>query len=652
MYRNDDMFIKKFQIQNFKSFQDITIHLNRDVNILTGRNNAGKTTVLEALSLWHECFQKLLTQSKRSQKNYRKDDWVLGPTSNRYFTFDQINSVRSPNFEDIFHDCQRKNKIKLGITFEDINKTKLDILFNIGESGNNYIIELEKFTAFNFTMFNAFLQGLPDPFSIYYASPIATIAVIEEYKTAPQIEQACMTQNSGSVLRNRLFQISRFPVIFDLFQRDLSYILFNNIKNILFEIIFDETRDTRIIVKYKIESSERLKDIALLGSGTLQLVEILLDFYQAESQSKDFRLIMLDEPDSYIHRDIQKRLIEIVTRFAQKTQVIISTHNESLIRSAPIEQIFHLDGKSQGEYSPINKQEIEKLQPHFTGIYPSLINPVIRSIGEITGLDFINAIECDRLIFVEGEDDARVLNVLLKQRIGVSKRYMFWVLGGISELFENVKSYKTLFSSIKNGSSLWEKSCFVFDKDFLNHEHQNAIIFKFKEKYRIDVFSCEAYTFESTIFENLDFLSLLIVRWIESRKETSMMDRAEVLMHLEIEYAKIAQVLEKRYSDTFIEEESQRYRNIREKTNTLFGNASIIAENDIKLNTLVRTNLKNTLQTNNYYWLMRKEEVTTVIDAVAQKYGLNFNCETDFIEIIKAVTKSTWMSQWDFVNKL
>ena len=646
------MFIKKFQIQNFKSFQDITIHFNQDVNILTGRNNAGKTTVLEALSLWHECFQKLLTQAKRKQNNYRRDDWVLGPTSNRYFAFDQINSVRSPNFEDIFHDCQRKNKVKLLVTFEDADKTRMDIQFNIGESGNNYIIELDKFTAFDFARFNAFLKGLPDSFSIYYASPIAAITVAEDHKTIPQIEQACATQKSGSVLRNRLFLIYRLPNLFSLFQSDLSYILFNNEKNISFEVIFDETKDVKIIVKYKFEQNERFKDIALLGSGTLQLVEILLNFYQADSQRKDFRLIMLDEPDSYIHRDIQKRLVEIVTRFAQKTQVIISTHNESLIRSAPIEQIFHLDGKSKGEYIPINRQEIEKLQPHFTGIYPSLINPVIRSIGEITGLDFINAIECDRLIFVEGEDDARVLNILLKQQIGISKRYMFWVLGGISELFENIRSYKTLFSSIKNGKSLWEKSCFVFDKDFLNHEHQNAIISKFKDKYQIDVFSCEAYTFESTIFDNLDSLSLLIVRWIESKKEVSNIDRTEILMHLKIEYSKIAQILEKRYSDIFVEEEAQRYRNMREKTNSLFGNSSIITENDIKLNTLVRTNLKNTLQTNNYYWLMRKEEVTAVIDAVAQKYGLNFNCETDFIEIIKAVTKSTWMSQWDFVNKL
>jgi hypothetical protein len=287
----------------------------------------------------------------------------------------------------------------------------------------------------------------------------------------------------------------------------------------------------------------------------------------------------------------------------------------------------------------------------FDGIYLSLINPVIRSIGEITGLDFINAIECDRLIFVEGEDDARVLNVLLKQQLGTGKRYMFWVLGGISEVFKNILAYKTVFSSIKNGKTLWQKSCLIIDKDFLKYEHQAAIATKFKEKYQLDVFSCSAYTFESTIFENLDFLSLLLSQWIESRTSTTI-DNNDVLIALELEYAKIEGVLKERYSDIFIEQETQRYRDVREKTNTLFGSSSIIKQNDIELTTLVRNNLKTTLQTHNYYWLMGKHDVTKVINPIAQKYGLIFTCETDFIEIIKAVTKSTWMSQWDFLNQL
>ncbi|MFN5766666.1 MAG: AAA family ATPase, partial [Pseudanabaena sp.] len=124
------MFIQKFQIQNFKSFQDVTLYFNKDVNILTGKNNSGKTTVLEALSLWHECFTKLITQAFRSQKKYTKGDWIFKLRANRNFSFEHLNSIISSNFEDIFYECQIKNKIKLGVTFQNTEGDILEIKFN------------------------------------------------------------------------------------------------------------------------------------------------------------------------------------------------------------------------------------------------------------------------------------------------------------------------------------------------------------------------------------------------------------------------------------------------------------------------------------------------------------------------------------------
>jgi predicted ATP-dependent endonuclease of OLD family len=644
------MFVQNFQVQNFKSFRDVTIYFNQDVNILTGKNNSGKTTILEALSLWYECFTKLLTQANSNRSNYQQGDWILGIMedvfSDSFPIGSQFKSVRI-NYEDIFYECQSEKEISLGITFCDGNNDLLEIKFNISKLDEDYKIVLNDYTNFDFKKFNSFFSLSPNPFSIYYASPISTVSPVEIYRSLPEVEQACIEHKSGSVIRNRLYQISRFRVTLDLFQRDLAYILQNLI---FFEFNFDNLRE-RIIVKYKIQSNENWKDISLLGSGTLQLIEILVNFYLVDLEGKEIRLVMLDEPDSYIHRDIQKRLIEIISRFASNTQIIISTHNESFIRSIPVEQLFHLDGKSIGEYHPINETEIEKLQPRFKGIYPSLINPIIRTVGEITGLDFINAIECDRLIFVEGEDDARYLNVLLKQQLGLRKRYMFWVLGGISEVFENILAYKTVFSAIKNGQNLWQKSCVVIDKDYLTHAHQEAIIIKFKEKYQLDVFSCEAYTFESTIFEDLELLSSLISQWLEIKIDSEI-DRNEVLISLQTEYAKVHLALQAKYTDKFIEEEAQRYRDIREKTNSLFGKPSIIPQSDIQLTNLVRRNLQNTLETGNYYWLMRKDDVESVINTVTQRYGVKFACETDLIELIKAVTKATWMNQWSFLNRL
>jgi predicted ATP-binding protein involved in virulence len=46
-----DPFISKLHIQNFKCFQDLVIELKPGINILYGLNGAGKTTILEALSI-------------------------------------------------------------------------------------------------------------------------------------------------------------------------------------------------------------------------------------------------------------------------------------------------------------------------------------------------------------------------------------------------------------------------------------------------------------------------------------------------------------------------------------------------------------------------------------------------------------------------
>jgi AAA15 family ATPase/GTPase len=82
------MNIKSINIKNFKSFKNITINLNPDLNIFTGVNNSGKTTILEAIALWSECFRKLINQAKRSGLNYKSGDFVFGPTNNKYFEFD------------------------------------------------------------------------------------------------------------------------------------------------------------------------------------------------------------------------------------------------------------------------------------------------------------------------------------------------------------------------------------------------------------------------------------------------------------------------------------------------------------------------------------------------------------------------------------
>lgn len=641
------MFIQKFNIKNFKSFKDITLEFNQDVNILTGKNNTGKTTVLEAIALWQECFNKLIRQAGRSEKNYRKGQWVFGGSNSQLFAFDQINSVRSPNFEDIFHNRERKNPVLLAATLLNEANESLEINFQIEESGMNYVIQLQRFVSYNFTKFNDFFLNLPQPTNLVYSSPVSAIEQVENFVTDPQLNDAILTRYSASVLRNRLYRLNQRINDFSEFKRDLSFVLYNSEFNLDFQIRSNIERDKTVVVTFKIRN-EIEKDIALLGSGTLQIIEILLNLYQPQ---KDMNIVLLDEPDSHIHRDIQKRLIQIFTKFSTKNQIFISTHNESLIRSAHYKHLFHLDEKPINTVKSIDKSAIQALQPHFKGIMPSQINPVIRSFGNINGLDFVNAIEADKLIFVEGSDDARDISRLLQEQIGSSKKnYMFWVLGGVNEIFENILAYKTVFSNITNGKSLWEKSVLIFDKDFLTDRDRALIIEKFKTKLKIPTYSWQSYTFESTVLMDLEKLAILIQLWAEAKFGENI-SKIDIEKSLQEEYLKMKTVLEQRYTDRHVEEISYRYKNVRIKTEKIL-DEKIIKENDIQITTLVNNYKQKCIDSGAFYKLLNKDDVELIIDKTMRSFGHSFSVENDFMDLIKLVNKTLWFDDWDFINEI
>lgn len=645
------MHIKEFFVANFKAFQEVHIHFNPHLNIFTGVNNSGKTTVLEALALWHECFSKKIYQAQKSESNYRKGQWVLGNTQRRRISFEEINSVRCPRFDDMFHQRDRRKRIKLSAVFEDSNGRSIPISFIISESGMNYNIELYQFTQYNFELFNQFFQNLPQPIGFFYASPIAAIQQIEAFATQPQVSEAIINRTSVSVLRNRLYALYRHPdpAVFQRFLTDLSYVLYDNKQTLQLFTESDIQRDTNVIFNAILNPQDTPKDIALLGSGTLQIIEILLNLYHSDSRNRDMNLILLDEPDSHIHRDIQIRLMTVLTKFEQGNQIFITTHNESLIRSADVANLFHLEPKPIGTYQNAGLAQLQKIGPRFSGIYPTALKPIISSLGSTNGLDFINAVEADVLLFVEGEDDARAFDVLLRQQIR-PKKYAYWVLGGISKVLDHISHYKTVLSNVKNQKTLWEKSALVIDRDFLNDVHQAALPALLQSKIDLKTCIANAYTFEATLLTDFTKLGRLIVKWL-ALKEININDVAigDALADAYIAHGNDKAALWQ--TDKFIEETCYLYRNAREKLNGLL-NQKFIDATDIQLQTIVRMHIQHCINTGQFFKLLRKEDVQTIVNAGISQTGVVFNIETDFIELMYLVDKSVWFDAWDFLNTI
>lgn len=51
MLRLKDFYIRKISLRNYRRFEEKTIYLNKNMNLLIGKNASGKTTVLEAVNV-------------------------------------------------------------------------------------------------------------------------------------------------------------------------------------------------------------------------------------------------------------------------------------------------------------------------------------------------------------------------------------------------------------------------------------------------------------------------------------------------------------------------------------------------------------------------------------------------------------------------
>lgn len=650
------MYIQKIRIQNFKSYENIIFYFNKDINIFTGTNNSGKTTVLEAIALWYECFDKLLAQVGRAdkKKNIKKGDFVLGSSQPKYIPYTEIVSVRIPAFQDIFYNLTVTEPITLvADLFDPDYNTPITIGFNIKiAQGNLYEINLYDYHKFDFAQFNLFFKMLPDAINLAYTSPISQLKAVEDFETLPKIKLLTHSRASVSVLRNRIYQLKKNPIRYGDFMKDLHYILHNSIKEkeIYFDFIGDETRNTQLIINIQIGMKDIPKEISLLGSGTLQIIEILLGLYEIE---KDFNLILLDEPDSHIHRDIQKRLLEIFMKFSDNLQVFLTTHNEALIRNAAPDYLFHIEAKPQNTYRNISFDLPKRLKK---GLQPTPYLNIINAISGNHGLDFINALESDKIILVEGDDDAKYISILLKVKMKHQHfKYVYWSFEGVGGLYTHIMSYKDIFSAIKNKDALWQKCVLIFDKDYWSLPQKELLQTKLNQKLGIPVYIGQSYTFESSILTDIPKFKDSIYRYISSKLNHSTLNWQEMSAITDGEIQKIiAQKQTDFENDAILDNKIRLQNGLRKKLINPPLEIKLWQTDEFGSRTTFKIYAQSVLSISAMHQLANKDDVEAIIHGICQNYGLSFSITEDFAELLTMIVqeKTNWFPEWDNIIKL
>lgn len=364
------MYISKLKVKNFKCFQDVEFEFNSNFNLIIGENNSGKSTIFEALRLWQLAFNKFLKdRTNNKQSSFRNTQYYT-------FTLDEITFLRVADFKKLFFSNSTKS-IEISLTISNgLQSLELPVVFTRTTEGQVLRFELCKTTEKRKEASDLLAQLASKPkgsdfkevFLFTYINPVFNLSSNEPKYAKGFIISQIHEAKASNIIRNILLRITpdkkllRDPILnpkMEILQNSLKEIIFNNKEDFLSfsKQLEDEDKYIQIFAK----NSQNLVEVELnqLGSGTLNIINILAILAFGDYENFNLNALLLDEPDSHLHADHQKRLYQFLNKISndENKQIFVITHNHELIESA--NEVLYIDNKNvkRGEIiKAINKE--------------------------------------------------------------------------------------------------------------------------------------------------------------------------------------------------------------------------------------------------------------------------------------------------------
>lgn len=350
--------LKSILLENYKCYKKSKL-LFKDISIIVGSNNAGKSTLIEALRLIAFAAGKC-----KSVVYIEMPSEFNLPKAQKGFRINTSNL--DVDLKCVLHQLEG-TYAKLDATFD--SNDHIIVYANqdgayacLIDANRNYITTKGKAAKSKIT-------------SVMIMPQIGLIRDEEKHLSAETIENGIGTRLSSRHFRNEL-----------VYYRD-KY--FNRFKN-LAQSTWDGLRIQDLVPSFGDEPILLLvydgsfsAEIGTMGSGLQMWLQIMWFL----SRCEDNDTIILDEPDVYMHPDMQRRIFDLVTD--SYSQVIIATHSIEIISGADPRSLVAID-KDSRSFTYAN--DIQGAQS------------IIENIGGVQNLSLLRLCSAKKCVFVEGHD--------------------------------------------------------------------------------------------------------------------------------------------------------------------------------------------------------------------------------------------------------
>lgn len=456
--------ITSVHFSKYKAFQDYSISLGR-FNVLVGPNNAGKSTILGAFRILAEAIRKAKAKNPTL---------IDGPTGQQRGY--EINLSNIPvATENVFfnYDDSEPAIIKFRIS----NGNALKLVFPASQTCQLFCETKTKAVTSTSTFKNAF------PIDI---GIVPILGPVEHNEILYQKEAAREALLSHRASRNFRNIWHHYPENFNDF-REFIQSSWPGMDIQLPEV--DDTHDKTMLRMFCPESRIP-REIYWSGFG-FQVWCQMLTFIVANKNSS---ILLIDEPDIYLHSDLQRQLISILRGLGP--DILIATHSTEIISEVDSRDIYLVSKKYKSAKSVKSPDKIREL---FSAL-GSNSNPILTQIAKTK-----------RLLFVEGKDFIVLSKFASKLNYrNVALRAEFAVIPAEGYNTAKVKSF-TEGVKFTLGENLL--SAILFDRDYrsdkeIAHDKSNL---KSVSKF-VHIHSCKE-------IENHLFVPSAIIRSINKQIE-------------------------------------------------------------------------------------------------------------------------------------
>jgi len=297
--------LSAISVKRFKNIETVDMELAR-LNVLIGSNNAGKSSILQALQFCVSVAQTTSLENARWQDERLSTS--LSPTQLVYSPLRDVSALAPGGRlrEPVEHG--------ISITFQDENAQSASLTVRRGRN-KNINVEIRG------QHLGAQLQLIENPYSIYVPG-LAGIPAVEEYKNPGIVRRAAARGDANNVFRNILWLLKQDTDNWEQFLWDFNTIF----PELVISVDFNPDRDEHI--NATIQKGDDILPIDAAGTGVLQAIQILsyINVYKP-------KLLILDEPDSHLHPNNQRKLAAMLVELSQNRdiQIILSTHSRHLV---------------------------------------------------------------------------------------------------------------------------------------------------------------------------------------------------------------------------------------------------------------------------------------------------------------------------------